>query len=41
MMPQAALSVLSAILYTLSGELSVQYAEFAPINCLVLSKKEM
>lgn len=35
-MPQAALSVLCAIFYTLSGELSVQYAEFSPVNCVVL-----
>lgn len=35
-MPQAAFSVLSVIVYTLSGELSVQYAEFSPVNCVVL-----
>lgn len=35
-MSQAALSVLSAIFYTLSGELSVQNAEFSPVNCVVL-----
>lgn len=23
-------------IYTLSGELSVQYAEFSPVNCVVL-----
>lgn len=35
-MPQAVLSVLSAIFYTLSGELSVQCAAFSPVNCMVL-----
>lgn len=35
-MPQAALSVLSAIFCTLNGELSVPYAEFSPVNCVVL-----